>query len=259
MTSLILVERDDRIATVTLNKPDKMNAMDQVMWQGLADAFAELSADDALRCVVLRGAGGKAFSAGADIEEFQRSRANAAQAAAYAEVTHRAMHAIATSKHPTLAVIEGACVGGGLEIATVCDMRICGSSSRFGVPVNKLGLVMSYGELGGLVDLVGGATALEIVLEGRVFDAREAFEKRLVNRVVDDAAVLEQGYATARRIANGAPLVARWHKKFVRRLAQPAPLSAEENAEAYACFDTEDFRIGFQAFLAKGKPVFTGR
>ncbi|MBJ2159600.1 enoyl-CoA hydratase-related protein [Variovorax sp. IB41] len=259
MTSLIQVERDDRIATVVLNKPDKMNAMDKSMWQGLADAFAELSADDDLRCVVLRGAGGKAFSAGADIEEFRTSRANAAQAAAYGEITHRAMHAIAHSKHPTVAVIEGACVGGGLEIASVCDMRICGNSSRFGVPVNKLGLVMSFGELGGLVNLVGSAIALEIVLEGRVFDAREAFEKRLVNRVVDDTEVLEQGYAAAKRIAAGAPLVARWHKEFVRRLAEPAPLTDAENAEAYACFDTEDFQIGFQAFLAKARPVFTGR
>ncbi|MGJ7542971.1 enoyl-CoA hydratase-related protein [Variovorax sp. LT1R16] len=259
MTPLILIERDERIATVILNKPDKLNAMDLGMWQGLSEAFAELSADDALRCIVLRGAGGKAFSAGADIEEFTRLRSSAAQAGDYAQVTHAAMQAIARSKHPTLAVIEGACVGGGLEIASVCDMRICGTSSRFGVPVNKLGLVMSYGELGGLVDLVGSATALEIVLEGRVFDAKEAFEKRLVNRVVDDAEVLAQGQATARRIANGAPLVARWHKKFVRRLAQPQPLTAAEADEAYACFDTEDFRIGFQAFLAKTKPVFTGR
>lgn len=259
MTSHILVEREARIATITLDKPDRMNAMDLGMWQGLADAFAELSADDALRCIVLRGAGGKAFSAGADIEEFTRLRADSKQAGAYARVTHGAMQAIANSKHPTLAVIEGACVGGGLEIASVCDMRICGTSSRFGVPVNKLGLVMSYGELRGLVDLVGSAIALEIVLEGRVFDAKEALAKRLVNRVVDDAEVLAEGEATARRIANGAPLVARWHKRFVRRLAQPAPLTPEEAEEAYACFDTEDYRIGFQAFLAKTRPVFTGR
>jgi enoyl-CoA hydratase/carnithine racemase len=259
MTSPILVERAERIATITLNNPDKMNAMDMTMWQGISQVFAELSADDALRCVVLRGAGGKAFSAGADIEEFKRSRANAAQAAEYGQVTHHAMQAIATSKHPTLAVIEGACVGGGLEIASVCDMRICGASSRFGVPVNKLGLTMSYGELGGLIDLVGRATALEIVLEGRVFDAKEAFEKRLVNRVVDDAEVLEQGYATARRIANGAPLVARWHKKFARRLAEQRPLTKEEADEAFACFDTEDFRAGLRAFMDKTKPVFTGR
>ncbi|CAN7707029.1 enoyl-CoA hydratase-related protein [Pseudorhodoferax sp. LjRoot39] len=259
MSPFLLLERDQNIATITLNNPAKMNAMDFGMWQGITELLAQTSADDSLRCVVLRGAGGKAFSAGADIEEFTRLRANAAQARDYAQITGRAMQAIRDSRHPTLAVIEGACVGGGLEVASVCDMRICGSSSRFGVPVNKLGLVMSYGELGGLVDLVGGPVALEIVLEGRVFDAQEALAKGLVNRVVDDAEVLAHGEATARRIAAGAPLVARWHKAFVRRLAQPAPLTAQEEDEAYACFDTEDFRIGFQAFLAKAKPVFTGR
>ena len=259
MSPHLLLERDQRIATITLNKPDKMNAMDHGMWLGLTELLAQTSADDELRCVVLRGAGGKAFSAGADIEEFTRLRANSAQARDYAQVTGDAMQAIRNSKHPTLAVIEGACVGGGLEVASVCDMRICGTSSRFGVPVNKLGLVMSYGELSGLVDLVGGATALEIVLEGRVFDAQEAFAKGLVNRVVADADVLAEGQATARRIANGAPLVARWHKAFVRRLAQPEAVTPPEADEAYACFDTEDFRIGFQAFLAKTKPAFTGR
>lgn len=259
MPEPILVERDGHIATVTLNNPDKMNAMNLGMWQGLAEAMGSLGADDALRCIVLRGAGGKAFSAGADIEEFTRARQSAAQARAYGAITHRAMQAIAASRHPTLALIEGACVGGGLEVASVCDMRICAASSRFGVPVSKLGLTMSYGELGGLVALVGSAVALEILLEGRVFDAQEAFAKRLVNRVVADAELVEQGYATARRIAQGAPLVARWHKRFVRRLAEPAPLGAAEADEAYQCFDTEDFRIGYRAFLEKTRPAFVGR
>lgn len=250
---------DAGIATITLNNPAKMNAMDLGMWQGLAELLAQTSADDTLRCVVLRGAGGKAFSAGADIEEFSRLRANAAQAREYGAITGRAMQALRDSRHPTLAVIEGACVGGGLEVASVCDMRVCGRSSRFGVPVSKLGLVMSYGELRGLVDLVGGPMALEIVLEGRVFDAQEALAKGLVNRVVDDAEVLAHGLDTARRIAAGAPLVARWHKAFVRRLARPEALSAGEEDEAYACFDTEDFQIGRKAFLAKARPDFIGR
>ncbi|WP_420994718.1 enoyl-CoA hydratase-related protein [Cupriavidus sp. 30B13] len=259
MRQAILIEYDERIATVTLNNPEKLNALDLGMWQGLAQAMRTLSANDDLRCVVLRGAGDKAFAAGADIEEFTRMRSSAAQAAEYAQVTHAAMEAIAASRHPTVALIQGACVGGGLEIASVCDMRICGESSRFGVPVNRLGLVMSYGELGGLMALAGPAVALEIVLEGRVFGAAEAFQKRLVNRVVADAEVVAETYATARRISQGAPLVARWHKKFVRRLQEPAPLGADEQAEAYACFDTEDFRIGYQAFIAKSKPVFVGR
>ena len=259
MRQPILIERDGQIATVTLNNPDKLNALDLSMWQGLTDAMTTLSADDSVRCVVLRGMGDKAFAAGADIEEFREKRFSAAQARAYGQITHASMRAIAECRHPTVALIQGACVGGGLEIASMCDMRICGQSSRFGVPVNRLGLVMSYGELGGLMALAGPAAALEIVLEGRVFGAAEAREMRLVNRVVADADVPEEAYATARRIAQGAPLVARWHKRFVRRLQEAAPLHADEEDEAYACFDIEDFRIGFVALVAKTRPQFQGR
>ena len=141
----------------------------------------------------------------------------------------------------------------------MCDLRICGANSRFGVPVNQLGLVMAYGEVQGLMMLVGRATALEIALEGRVFGAEEAREKGLVNRVVPDDKVIEEAYATARRIAEGAPLVARWHKLFINRLCYPRPLTEAEYDESYACFDTEDFRIGYAAFLAKRKPGFLGR
>jgi enoyl-CoA hydratase/carnithine racemase len=138
-------------------------------------------------------------------------------------------------------------------------MRICGESSRFGVPVKNLGLVMAYGELQGLIELCGKAGALEIALEGRVFGAAEAREKGLVNRVVPDDKVEEEAYTAARRIADGAPLVARWHKKFINRLMQDRPLSEKERDESFACFGTEDYRIGRAAFLAKKKPEFKGR
>lgn len=259
MTETVLIERNQSIATVTLNKPDKLNALDLEMWRALALAFEELSADDGLRCVVLRGAGERAFAAGADIAEFTEFRSTAAQASAFADITHAAMMAIASCRHPVIAMIHGACVGGGLEIASVCDMRICGASSRFGIPVKRLGLVVSYSELEPLVALVGSAAALEILLEGRVFDADEALTKRLVNRVVADQDLAKEVDATAQRIADGAPLVARWHKKFVRRLSDPTPLSAKERDECHACFETEDFRIGYQAFLDKGRAVFKGR
>lgn len=259
MSLPIIVERDGAIATVILNSPEKMNAMNLAMWEGLADAMTTLSEDDTVRCVVIRGAGERAFSAGADIEEFPRTRANKEAARAFARVTHRAMQAVAESRHPTLALIHGACVGGGLELASVCDMRICGVSSRFGAPINRLGLVMSYGELSGLVALAGRSVALEIVLEGRVFGADEAAAKGLVNRVVEDAQVDAEGAAAARRIAAGAPLVARWHKRFIQRLDEPAPLTEAERDEAFDCFETEDFRIGYQAFLAKERAAFVGR
>ena len=259
MAGTILIDRDGTTATVTLNNPDRMNALDLEMWAGLARAFETLSADDGLRCIVLRGAGDKAFAAGADVAQFAAVRSTVPQARAFAAITHSSMQAIATCPHPVIAMIHGACVGGGLEIASMCDMRICGAASRFGIPVKRLGLVVSYSELKPLVALVGRAVALEILLEGRIFDADEALAKGLVNRVVADADVGEAVLAAAARIAEGAPLVARWHKQFVRRLDDPAPLSAAEIDDCYACFETQDFAIGYQAFLDKARPVFTGR
>jgi len=255
----VLVARDGVVATVTLSSPGRMNALDKTMWSQLGAAMQELGADDGLRCVVLRGDGDKAFAAGADIAEFHKERSSAAQAKAYSRGGIGWMHAVAECRHPTVALIQGACVGGGLLVASQCDLRICNESARFGVPVKNLGLTESYDELAGMMRVIGPAASLELLLEGRIWGAREAYEKGLVSRMVADDRVVEEAYATARRIAEGAPLVARWHKKFVRRLLDPRPLTEEERDEGYACFDTEDFRAGVAAFLAKRKPEFKGR
>jgi len=259
MTSPVLVTRDGPIATVVLNNPARLNALNKPMWDRLGTTMRELSADEQLRCVVLRGAGDKAFAAGADISEFASERANARQAHKYGELIHATMQAVNHCKHPVIAMIKGACVGGGLEIAAMCNLRICGEGSRFGVPIKNLGLTMGYGELQGLLALAGPAIAREILLEGRVFDAREAYSKRLVNRVVPDDAVEHESYATAERIAAGAPLVAGWHKQYIERLSVTAEITPTEWSTSYACFDTEDYRIGVAAFLAKTKPHFKGR
>jgi enoyl-CoA hydratase/carnithine racemase len=259
MHETILVERDGPIATVVLNRPDKLNALTRAMWGALGETIEQLSTDDTVRCIILRGAGEKAFSPGNDIGEFAHERSNKAQAIEYGKVMHRTAEALANCRHPLIAQIHGICVGGGLEIAALCDLRICGESSRFGAPIKNLGLVMAYAEMAPLVRLVGRAVALEILLEGRIFDAREAKDKGLVTRIVPDVEVAAEARATAERIAEGAPLTARWHKKFARRLASADPLTAAELDECFDCFDTEDFRIGYAAFLAKQKPKFTGK
>lgn len=258
MTAAVLIERDGAIATVVLNAPDRLNALSLASWTELGARMRELSADDALRCVIVRGAGTKAFAAGADISEFPDVRATAAQGRVYGETIHATMRAIGECRHPTVAMIHGVCVGGGLEVALMCDLRICGAGSRFGIPINRLGLTMGYGELAGLLAVVGPAVALEILLEGRVFGAQEAFDKGLVQRVVADQDVAAEARAAAERIAAGAPLVARWHKQFVRRLSATPQLSDADWAEGYACFDTADFREGLAAFLAKREPRFHG-
>ena len=258
MAQSILVERAGAAATVTLNRPERLNALDLASWRRLKEVAEELDADLSLRCVVIRGAGDKAFAAGADISAFQRERADMAQARLYGEALHGALMAVAGCRHPTVAQIQGVCVGGGLELASSCDFRICGQSSRFGVPVKQLGLTMSYGELKALVDLVGPAGAREILLEGAIFGAERALQLGLVTRVVPDAEVEREVAATVTRIADGAPLVARWHKKFIARLTDPRPLSAEEAEEGYASIATADYRTGVEAFLAKRKPQFRG-
>jgi enoyl-CoA hydratase len=259
MSELVLLERDGAIAKVTLNQPAKLNAINNRMWSRLREIFVELDRDEGLRCVILAGSGERAFSVGADISEFEDNRSTIDKARRYHERTHAAMQAIVACRHPVIAQIRGLCVGGGLELATTCDLRICGAGARFGIPVKRLGLVVSYAELRPLVDLIGPANALEVLLEGRINGADEALRMGLVNRVVADDEVEHETLATAARIAEGAPLVARWHKKFTSRLMQPEPLSDDEMDESFLCFETEDFRAGYRAFLAKCEPEFKGR
>jgi len=249
---------DPRIALVTLSNPDKLNAVTAAMWQRLAAVFAEIAAADDLRCVVVRGAG-KAFAAGGDLEEFRTARDTVGRALAYHEAVGAALTAIEHCPVPTVAAILGPCVGGGLEIAAACDLRIAGESSRFGAPINKVGFSMYPGEMAGLLRLAGAATVKEILLEGRLLHAREAYEKGLVTRVVADAEVEGEVAATVKRIVGGAPLVARWHKQWIARLQDGGPLSDAEKRASFAFLDTADYREGLAAFLEKRTPRFEGR
>lgn len=259
-TGEILHETQDGIATLVLSNPAKLNAINAAMWVQLKAAFDRIAEDDSLRCVIIRGAGDKAFAAGGDIEEFRSVRATVDDALHYHDgLVAVALAAIRRCAIPTIAAIQGACVGGGLEIAGCCDLRIAGASARFGAPINRLGFSMYPGEMAGLLALVGPAVLLEILLEGRILDADEALRKGLLTRIVDDERVQEEALSSAARIRAGAPLVARWHKQWVHRLMDGSALGAEEKRAAFAFLGTEDYREGLEAFLAKRSPVFRGR
>lgn len=256
----IQVRRDNGIATVTIANPGKRNALNVAMWGALQQAFGELNQDPALRCVVIRGASGEGFAAGADITEFDTVRSTRAQVEHFHEsVVFGALSAIDECPVPVVALIEGACVGGGLEIASVCDLRIAGRGAQLGIPVNILGFPLAPQEMQWLFRLAGPAVTAELVFEGAILSADEAFAKGLLTRVVDDGTVADAAFACVRRIARGAPLAARANKQQLRRLMAGRPLTREERLASYAFADTEDYKAGIQAFRDKTTPVFSGR
>ncbi|GHT91030.1 enoyl-CoA hydratase [Betaproteobacteria bacterium] len=258
MSDKIQTQSENGLFTITLHNPDKLNAIDFSMWRDLHQAVERAAQDESIRCVVLQGAG-EHFAAGGDLEEFQHLRATLEQALAYHEEVSKALEAIRHAPHPTLAKIRGACIGGGLEIAACCDLRICDDTAKFGAPINKLGFSMYPGEMSGLLKLCGHAVIAEILLEARILSAAEAERKNLVSRVVAPEQLDDEIRGAVKRIVAGAPRVATWHKEWMRRLAHDKPLTPEEKIASFAFLETEDYREGLAAFLEKRKPQFTGK
>lgn len=258
----LLLRREGGVATLTLNHPEKMNAIELEMWGELARVMPELDGDPSVRVLVFRGAGERAFSAGADISRFAEERSNARQAAEYAGHFFAGLDAVDAFSKPSLCLIRGACVGGGAELAAAADLRFAGEGSRFGVPVAKLGLVAGYAELRRFVQCIGPARTLDMLLTARLFSAKEMLEAGFLARVVPDGEVEKATYEAAERIASLAPLVHAWHKGFVKKILRDPALSTlteEESASQFACFGTGDFREGVAAFLAKRPPRFQGK
>jgi enoyl-CoA hydratase/carnithine racemase len=247
------------IATIQISNPGKLNSFSVPMWKQLTQIINQLGKiDSGVRCIILSGSDKKSFAAGSDITEFKSMRSNVEQARVYGKIVSDALNALESCHVPMIAKINGICVGGGLAVASLCDYQIAGQSSKFGVPVNRLGLVMAHAEMRGILRKCGPAFLKEVLFEGKIYKADQAFEKGLITHITEDDNVENQVNQIAENIVKGAPLVARWHKKFINRLLDPQPLCEAEIDEANDCFSTEDYRIGLDAFDQKKQPVFKG-
>jgi enoyl-CoA hydratase/carnithine racemase len=259
MTDSILLNRDGAVATVTLNRPEKRNALDAASWTRIGDVFEELSADTDMRCIVVTGAGDKAFGSGNDISEFDTLRANSEQVLPYNDNATRTVLAIENSLHPTVARIQGYCMGGGLEIALCCDIRVAAADSKFGLPVKNMGIYLDPALADTLVRAVGRATALEMVLEGRILDAEEALSLGIINRLVETDELDAEIAATVERILAGAPLAQRYNRMAIRNVERATPITDEDRLRAASYADSEDYNNAWTSFMAKRKSEFKGR
>ena len=260
-TNRVIAEREGSIGWITFNNPERHNAMSVDMWEALPAILDDYEADPAIRVVVMKGAGRKAFVSGADISEFEHARGDAARVAHYEAITDKAMdHAYHLSK-PAIAMIRGYCIGGGLGIALSCDLRIATAESRFGIPAAKLGLGYRHAGVKKLLDVVGPSAAKEIFFTARQFSAAEALQMRLINRVVSDGELESTVRETCALICANAPLTIKAAKGVIGELTKVGSDLDGAHCESLinACFDSGDYQEGRKAFMEKRKPVFTGR
>jgi enoyl-CoA hydratase len=262
MTKNILVNISDGVATVTLNRPEKRNAIDYAGWVELRSIAEELERNDDARVVVITGAGDKAFSAGADIADFDEYRSDGAKARVYAAAFEGAMDAIEAISKPTICLIKGFCMGGGCEMSMAADLRFAADNTRFGIPVAHLGILIGYAEMSRLLRLVGPGNAASILYTGRTFGPEDALRMGLVNEVHPLDYIDDFVHELALSMVPLAPLSQARHMRIMQTvLNNPglSELSGEEKALPFTNFDSEDFHEGRTAFLEKRKPVFKGR
>ncbi len=259
-TDKMLARNDGGVGIVTFNNPERLNAVSLEMWEATKRILDGFAADNDIRVVVLTGAGDKAFVSGADISKFGSERATLEAARAYNVKSDAAYSSVAEFPKPTIAMIRGYCIGGGLGLATCCDLRICSDNSRFAVPAAKLGVGYGYTGLKRLVDIVGLSFAKEIFYTARQFDAQEALVMGLVNRMVPAAELESYVKSVTDMICANAPLTIKAVKFTVgeimkdeskRNLARTVELVEQ-------CFASRDYTEGRHAFMEKRKPVFTG-
>src|SRR5689334_15454835 len=249
------------VGVVTFNNPEKRNAMSLDMWEGLGQALTELRYDGAVRVVVLVGAGDKAFVSGADISQFEKNRHNAAASEEYSRKSEAQRALLGNYPKPTISCIRGFCLGGGMQVAMLTDIRFAAENSHFGIPAAKLGIAYGYDGLRHLVSLVGPSWARLIMYTGMRIDSAEALRIGLVDRVLPDGDLWDATMEVARTISGNAPLAIQAAKITIREVLKDESKRDMEAIKAIgnACMDSEDFREGRTAFMEKRRPRFKGK
>lgn len=257
----MLARKADGIGWMTFNNPERHNAVSMEMWQAAERILTDFAADDAVRVVVVHGAGGRAFVSGADISKFESERASEEAVNAYQAQTKKVYDLLADFPKPTIAMIQGHCIGGGAALAVCCDIRICGETANFGVPAAKLGLGYPLDGIRRLVDLVGPSFAKEIFFTARRWTAEEARIMGLTNRVVPNDKLEDFVVDYAKTIAGNAPLTVGSVKVIVREALKDRGMANEALCDELVkqCFASEDYIEGRRAFMEKRPPQFKGR
>jgi len=260
-TEKLVGRKDGAIGWMTFNNPLRRNAVSVEMWQAIPEVLAAFEADPDIRVIVFTGAGDKAFVSGADISQFAEQRADREANEVYSAQSAAANRAMVRLTKPSIAMIRGFCIGGGMAVALTCDMRICSEDARFAIPAARLGLGYGFDGIKTLSDLVGPSYAKEIMFTARQFDAHEALRIGLVNKVTSggDLEAAVRDYAAM--IGQNAPLTVKAAKMAVREaMKDPERRQLDEvNKAIDACFQSQDYAEGRTAFMEKRRPVFQGK